>query len=339
VRRSLFTPSKASSALLVGVILAGFCACSGGPSEPEYPTWEQGDSPFDISADNRFVLYRHRLSREGPQGVYILDRESEDPPRLLWEYQSNLESPYDPRFSPDATRLVMTRDFTRDIYLYDIKTGEERQLTFTNGNAKSPDWHPGGELIVYARWICGSYQQPDTTCGPFIVNVATGEEMRIRHKGALVTGSDPRWSPDGSMLAIVKGVRSGYETTTSRWHIFTVTPDGTSLTDLTPRENRFNADPMWLSDSEILYRSEGMKSADDYEWRVVSTKTGAIRRWEVELPRYFSRREVSRDGRYVVYNDADPSGLYGVLYLQETDDDLGRRRQQLTTFTPLGDGN
>ncbi len=319
---------------MVGVMLAALGACSNGPAEPELPTWQQGDGPFDISPDNRFVLYLHRASREGPQGVYMLDRQSADPPRLLWEFETGFDTPYDPRFSPDATKLVMTRDFTRDIYLYDIETGEERQLTFTSGNAKSPDWHPGGELIVYARYICGSYQQPDTTCGPFIVNVATGEETRIRHKGAMVTGADPRWSPDGSMLAIAMGVRLEHETTTSRWHIFTVTPDGSALTDVTPGEDTFKSDPMWLSDTEILYRSEKRTGVADVDWRVVDTKTGAIRGWEVDLPGV-SRREVSRDGRYVVYNDADPSGSYGVLYIQETDDEMGRRRQQLTSFTPL----
>jgi Tol biopolymer transport system component len=321
--------------VLVGVILAGFCACSSGPDEPELPTWKQGDGPFDISPDNRFVLYLHRASQEGPQGVYLLDRQSDGPPRLLWEFVTGFDTPYDPRFSPDATKLAMTRDFVRDIYLHDIDTGEERQLTFTNGNAKSPDWHPAGILIAYARWVCGSYQQPDTTCGPFIVNVTTGEETRIRHKGAVVTGSDPRWSPDGSRLALSMGVRSDYETTTSRWHIFAVTPDGSSLTDLTPRENRFNSDPMWLSESEILYRSENATGVHSFDWRVVNRKTGAIRRWEVDLPLNFSRLEVSRDGRYVVYNDADPSGSYGVLYLQETSDETGETREQLTTFHPI----
>lgn len=91
---------------------------------------------------------------------------------------------------------------------------------------------------------------------------------------------------------------------------------------------------MWLSDTQILYRSEGTKGVDDFDWRVVNTETGSIRRWEVDLPRHFSRREVSRDGRYVVYNDADPSGSHGVLYFQETNDELGRRREQLTTFSP-----
>jgi dipeptidyl aminopeptidase/acylaminoacyl peptidase len=318
--------------LLASVILAGFFACSSGPAEPELPTWQQGDGPFDISPHNRFVLYLHHASREGPQGVYLLDRQSGDPPRLLWEFETGFDTPYDPRFSPDATRLVMTRDFTRDIYLYDIETGEERQLTFTNGNAKSPDWHPNGSVIAYARYDCGSYQQADTTCGPFILNIETGEEVRIRHNGAVVDGVDPRWSPDGSMLAIAKGAKLDPRTT--RVHVFIVTPDGKSLTDLTPREDTFDSDPMWLSDTEILYESENAKGVRNVVWRVVNTETGNIRLWDVDLPPV-SRREVSRDGRYVVYNDADPSGSYGVLYLQETGDVLGRMRQQLTTFSPI----
>jgi len=87
--------------------------------------------------------------------------------------------------------------------------------------------------------------------------------------------------------------------------------------------------------SARLYRSESATGVHNFEWRVVNTKTGVIRRWEVDLPLNFSRREVSRDGRYVVYNDADPSGSYGVLYLQETNDETGERREQLTMFHPI----
>jgi serine/threonine-protein kinase len=98
-----------------------------------------------------------------------------------------------PRLSPDGHRLAFTK-FKGDFYnvwVYDLSSGQETQLTFESNNSL-PLWSPDGNQLTFSSWRMGPfdvYQMP--------VDRSDTEEP-------LLTGSYDQiptsWSPDGKTL-------------------------------------------------------------------------------------------------------------------------------------------
>ena len=106
---------------------------------------------------------------------------------------------FGPTWSPDGQRIAFqTTRGTRppagetNIFVVDVRTGRERQLTvptrFRYGGS-SPDWSPDGKLIAFA-----------SPHGLALVSPAGGP---VRLLG--FAGEGPVWSPDGTRLAYAAG--------------------------------------------------------------------------------------------------------------------------------------
>jgi TolB protein len=113
------------------------------------------------------------------------------------------------------------------------------------------DWSPDGSQIVFQR-------SPWTTAGSgageiWVMNADGTGQHAITHapEAAQENGwpvdDEPRWSPDGSLIAFVRGT-----------DVYTVSPDGSNLTDLTPGGGTEASDRgiAWSPDgSRILFAS------------------------------------------------------------------------------------
>lgn len=105
----------------------------------------------------------------------------------------------DPAWSPDGSRLafVSDRQGNMDLWLKDLKTGQEQRLVDLPDDINFPTWSPDGKRIAFYQgdprnvWGRGTLQ---------IVDVQSGKVDK--HHESVFVPSQPTWSPDGKTIAI-----------------------------------------------------------------------------------------------------------------------------------------
>ncbi len=127
---------------------------------------------------------------------------------------------YLPRWSPDGTQLVYTRDAYANgaplgtaVYLLNADGSGERQVTPPNLIAGEADWSPDGAWIVFATYPLFEYGEAPLGSELYRIHPdGTGQERLTGYSSAELRATQPRYSPDG------------------QWIVFTaVTPNGRSL--------------------------------------------------------------------------------------------------------------
>lgn len=290
------------------------------------------DFAFDISPDGSTVIYGHTGSDSTPPGIYLVGISPGSVPRFLKEVSPSTGDPLDFRFAPNGRDIVFVtaRGGGSDLWVLSIDTGEERQVTFTYGNATSGDWDPSGSYIVYSRPFL-NYGAPDTSAGLFIVDTKTLSDHALLHGMQPTYGGDPRWSPDSTRISFWYGtrVRDTSGRATMALHVYSVGVDGSDLRDLTPTSLDNCQYHDWIEGGgRILYEVFDRKTFAVHNTRAMLPDGSGNSLWFMDL--FLGRSAVSRDGSVVVYTGADSSGAFGVLYLQGTRDTEGRTRRQIT---------
>jgi Tol biopolymer transport system component/erythromycin esterase-like protein len=169
----------------------------------------------------------------------------------------------EPSWSPDGTKIAFTssRDsyldsigdevFVMNLYLVDLRTLRQVQLTDTDDWDTDPDWSPDSEQLVW--------QGEQNRNNEIMVMSIDGSESRnlTRHRAS---DSNPAWSPDGSQIAFVSD-RDGNE------EIYVMNRDGSNVLRLTHNPDRDKA-PAWSPDGEWLaYQSEQNRNFDIFIMR------------------------------------------------------------------------
>jgi dipeptidyl aminopeptidase/acylaminoacyl peptidase len=309
------------------------------PTKPpkKTPTFDVVDWPYDITPDASRAIYRHRRSRDRVGGVYILETGGGASHTLLFadslQFFAN-----DCRFSPDGSKVVYTRNFLSDIFIRNLEDSTDTQVTFTNGNARAADWDPSGRSIVYMR-VFLDYGMPDSTAGLHVVDLKTFADVSLRASGNPVFGSNPRWSPDGSLIAYSLQTRITPSGSPTPPHIYVARVDGTGTSDLTPGDKRNNEYPEWLSNGpEIVFESYGERSYNEHVTRAMRADGAARRTLPVDVRPYIAYGAVAASVAKFVYTGPDSAGEYGVILLRNLDDGQGATIRQLTTYEPPDSG-
>ncbi|GAA0340541.1 winged helix-turn-helix domain-containing protein [Bowmanella denitrificans] len=133
---------------------------------------------LDISPDNSVLAYWGLEGVADTPAVYIknLNDESQSAPTCLNE--CNMRD-RDLAFSPDGSQLAISRRISRfaeNIYLRNLATGEERQLTEGESDIVGISWHPDGKHLVYG------VQRADARSG-FLLNIHSGESTPMNIEG------------------------------------------------------------------------------------------------------------------------------------------------------------
>jgi len=110
-----------------------------------------------------------------------------------------------PSISPDGTRLAYSsrQNGNWDLYILDLGSGKEEQLTHTPEYESSPTWSPDGLWIAYERYYHDNLEiflqsLSDTTSAPIQLTDDPGIDC------------SPSWSPGGREIAFMS-TRSGDE--------------------------------------------------------------------------------------------------------------------------------
>ena len=200
---------------------------------------------FAWSADGTEIAYLagHPPGLNAPTGLalYLVDANGNNPRKLAscGDCGAGLNADSSIAWSPDGSRIAVTRQtgLAQDLWLVNVKTGALSRLNdCASGKAcadASAEWSPGGQAIVFSRWVKGQVasiytMRPDGTHLKLIAAVAGAQ--------------DPQWSPDGRKIAFQ--ANNG---------IYTVNADGTQVTQIAAA-GRLAGEPAWSPDgTKLLY--------------------------------------------------------------------------------------
>jgi len=204
-----------------------------------------------VSPDGRQIVLSERTRRgsaDDRTALAIWNTDGTNPRRIFQADGSAMS----PQWSRDGRWIVfgagnyfLARVRPAEIMIVKSDGSGARALTTGPGNAGFPSWSPDGKQVVYRFWT-------DNAAGLRIVSVADGA---VR---TLTTGYDnfPGWSPKGDRIVFSRLANGEF-------HIYSVAPDGTGLTQLTKVPGD-DSHPAWSADgASILFSSSRFGFKDE----------------------------------------------------------------------------
>jgi serine/threonine protein kinase len=187
-----------------------------------------------------------------PDGKFIAFSSRRDRKQRIWTKQmaGGVEVPITagsddhPRYSPDGATILFTRRGMSQNSLFTVSAlgGEARKVL---DDATDGDWAPDGQHIIFSRWI----RTQETTST--YVGVADRDGGNVRQLAVIAKQRlyQPRCSPDGKTIALVKDVVAG----TALSPVFTVDVKTGSIKEISPPESGgYLSNAVWLGDGRML---------------------------------------------------------------------------------------
>ena len=214
-----------------------------------------------------------RLSKSGSIRV---DGDRASPPPVTKLVQLTFHEGVEewPAWSPDGKQLVFSQevDGFKKLFVRDLASGAERQLTTVPRDDIQPAWSPDGKQLAFARASLPTGKlEPGDVLGWYAdggdiwsVDIATGSEKLLIEKAF-----NPAWSPDGARLAFDAawaGSRRIWVTDSNGRNPQQVTADSV--------ESVVHASARWSPDGRRLVFRRILKTRSDI--RVVDLGTKAV---------------------------------------------------------------
>ena len=190
-----------------------------------------------VDTSGQLVFYS---TRSGDQDIYLVNVDGSQLTRLT----STPAVEWEPDFSPDGSQIVFAANLDGsqlDIYVMNADGTSLRRLTSHPRDDRKPAWSPDGELVVFR-----SFRDLDDEI--YKINVDGSGLSRLTS----IDGpeDDPEFSPDGSLIAFTSRRNS------NAINIFTMTPDGNNVTQLTFIDTASSWAPSWSPDgTQIVFQS------------------------------------------------------------------------------------
>jgi dipeptidyl aminopeptidase/acylaminoacyl peptidase len=224
-------------------------------------------------------------------------------------------------WSPDGTRIAFTaaepeteeeqqraregRDMIhvdRDIkmnqlWVVDIVSRQERQLTTERADVRTPEWSPDGREIAYVRRP--TPKADDALFSDVLVMPADGGSPRLLYENP-GPDTNPVWSPDGQFIAWLSGntPNSGGQN-----DIMVIPAAGGQARNLTAAFDRNESNPLWSPDGKAIYFAASM-GANAHLFTVPSAG-GPVRELMGGI-RCMGSLSISADGQTIAFTYTDP---------------------------------
>lgn len=199
-------------------------------------------------------------------------------------------------FDPDLSQLIYfsnTASETHDLWLINLRTGNQTPLTQKQGNNIYPMLSPDGKRIAFNSDRNGLMEI-------FIMDIASRETISLI--ASQHSQFSPSWSPDGRY--VVFGFNSRDDGTLD---LVRVTSDGSGKIEMIYSDGKRNSHPRYSPDGRYLVFSSGSPTAImDWQIKVFDFSDGSV-------------QQVSRsDDVYSAYPIFAPDGA--ILYVTDGDD-------------------
>lgn len=205
-----------------------------------------------------------------------------------------------PSWSPDGNKIVFERhEDGAAIYIVNADGSNMRRVSGPNGRDVRPSWSPDATKIIYTHVVKPS----DTDVPETEVNVMNADGTNIKTILRSENGTfnvEPRYSPDGSKIAFMRGKPGVGQ------HIYVMNSDGTNLKQIT--DKGANGDPVWSPDGSRI--SFGSNREGGGKLNVFTSKPDGsdVRQITHLLPPYEAGDTTySPDGSLIAF-EADVSG-------------------------------
>ncbi|MBZ9650636.1 S41 family peptidase [Psychroflexus montanilacus] len=254
----------------------------------------------DVSPDGNYLAYTPITSWDpewrnyrGGQAmpIWILDLKNQE---LVRTPQTDKERHLEPVWIGEKIYYLSERDYSSNIWSYDIQTKQEKQITFHKKfDVKSLDTH--GDHIIYEQ---GGYLHL------FSTNDKSAQQLEINVAGDL-NFSRERWDDvkSGNVLnpnLSPNGKRAIFE---YRGDIFTIPKEEGSWRNITQSSGVADRFPIWSPKGDkIAWFSD---ASGEYEL-VVSNQYGENKTFfKLDNPTFYFTPDWSPDGKFISYTDTD----------------------------------
>ncbi len=202
------------------------------------PSWSPGGT--------RIAFTRIDPDQDGREEIWVMNADGSDP------HWIGVEG-FAAKWSPDGSRFVYTsaRSGNCEIYTANVDGTDERRLTGTTADESFPTWSPGGSWIVYSastgEWNTAENSQ---TYEVYVLDVGGTNVRQLTHNTAY--DGNPRWSPDGSLLAFSSDVAE-----TGHWEIYVMNADGSDVRRVTNTPASATAiNPVWRPNAPPEFKDQ-----------------------------------------------------------------------------------
>lgn len=216
---------------------------------------------------------------------------------------------FQPHWSPDGQQLVFGRSvsFISALFMLDLTTGEERQLTAFSNDIE-PDWSPDGQWIVFTTSRDGFQElyrmTPD---GAQVERLTVNENINDLYAS---------YSPDGRQIAYMTNDSVGDGT----GEIWVMNADGSQPQRLTDNQQDDLA-PVWSPDSREIVYSRGLADRSGSDLWLVEPATRTTRQLTT-LPGYEYAPVWSPDGQWLVFSSTLEGGVHELYAIRADGSEL-----------------